>query len=151
MNTAPTPSDQSPAPSKRLTKEKLYAVAGVVAVLLLSGPSLVTEIKGWRESFQKSKKLNQYKDQIETCVERKTAEANGTRIIGLDLSCAIDIAATFYSQDPDLAIDLCMKYNFIAPKGDPKDAYVRSLTTLHRATCKSNIKERLSGTNEDQT
>lgn len=140
-NPSPTP------PTTRAWKEKVYAATGVIIFLLLSGPAFLTEGKSLLNNLKKSKQLNQYKGQIETCTVRKQAETNGKQVIGLDFSCAIDVAATLYANDPETAIDLCMKYNALAPKGDPKDPYVRNLTLIHRSACRSSIEKRLSPTN----
>jgi hypothetical protein len=56
-------------------------------------------------------------------------------IIGSEYDCAINIAATFYNEDPEKAIALCSKYSLTFA---PKTEYTDNI-------CKMQIEEIIKG------
>ncbi len=61
---------------------------------------------------------------IQECVNNKKASLGNLQVIGLEFECALEAAASLYNQDPEKAIDICVKYN---PAGLPSsDSFVRN-------------------------
>ncbi len=79
-------------------------------------------------------KIQPYLTKVDDCYQEELAKTE-EKVIGLDYSCAIDIAATVYGENPDLAIAICSKYGPL-PEDDP----------IQISTCRHQIENRLNET-----
>ena len=84
-------------------------------------------------------KIQPYLKQVNNCYQEEAAKTEKI-VVGLDYSCAIDIAATVYEEDSNLAIEICGKYSLL-PEDDP----------IQASTCRHQIEDRLdkTGSNSD--
>lgn len=140
MDTSPLSTNIPPAtPPTAIASVKKYAT-WIVIFVLVSGGSLYKFGKDAWTEFTHYRELAPYAATISGCVQQKEAAANGQKIIGLDYSCAIETAATFYESDPEKAILLCKKYNpFFKPSGNTDDVFEKSQEQIARAACRSSI------------
>lgn len=79
-------------------------------------------------------KIQPYQTKVDDCYQEKIAKTE-KKVIGLDYSCAVDIAAIVYEEDPDLAITICSKYGLLS-EDDP----------IQISTCRHQIEDRLNET-----
>ncbi|MEK7528169.1 MAG: hypothetical protein AAB592_00180 [Patescibacteria group bacterium] len=86
-------------------------------------------------------KIQPYLAKVDDCYQEAIAKTE-KKVIGLDYSCAIDVAATIYEEDPDLAVAICSRYSFL-PENEPLSASI----------CRQQIEGELNetGSNKDSS
>lgn len=100
-------------------------------------------LKPYITSVQESSELKEYKDDIEACLAEMESQSDN-EVVGLEYSCAINVAATFYESDPEKAIKLCMSKNpFFDVQSGSDDIYAQRNEQLARSSCKASIEGRV--------
>jgi hypothetical protein len=130
-----------------MTEDKPWAkigwvVVGAIVILAVVG-SVYDYLKPQISSFMVSSSLKQYQGEISRCAAEKQNAAGANKVVGLEYSCAIEVAATFYSAEPEKAIQLCLLYNPIMKLdlGSKKDAAAKADEAISRAACKGSIEQ----------
>lgn len=132
----PTPA----TPKKHWTN----TLIGIVGALIIMGPGIYRVVRPEIDQTLMNWKLREFKPKIETCVKQKTQATEGQTIVGIDFECALDIAATIYSQDHEKALALCHKYSpFQSIYGGDRPS-TRIDQQIQDASCELSIKERLN-------
>ena len=136
---------------KKKRKHDFWKVAGTFFLVIIIGSSIYDDIKPGITSFMAEWSLREYKKDITVCVANTKEQMGDKKIIGLEYECAINKAATFYNENPERAIQLCMIYN---PLFDIKlgreyssinadDLYAQKNEQIVRTACKVSIEEEL--------
>jgi hypothetical protein len=83
----------------------------VLAVLLVVGVLVFNNYKDVAKFISETLTVNKYKGEIELCVDELQEENDGKTVLGADFGCAIEVASRFYNENPEEAINLCVKYH----------------------------------------
>lgn len=100
---------ESPSTDKDASSRIWWVISVLFLGALLLGRNS-KDIKQFFTDLNLSWQLRPYEQQIKTCLEEKEKTLNGEKIIGLEYSCAIQVASTIYAQDRELAIKLCIQH-----------------------------------------
>lgn len=136
----------------QIKKQSLIVKTFIVIAILLATIAIGTlkylELKPTLDTNKKYKELRSYNQEIKNCANKKQKE---TEIIGFELECAIDIAADFYLQDKEKAINLCILNNSVFklnPYEDySEDPFSETLLRTTKSTCENLILDQISKNN----
>lgn len=91
-------------------ENKFKTIIKASFLILVLGAILYQNFKPEIDSMKTEIGINKYDEQIQDCVENKKAETN-SKAVGLEYTCAIDIASDIYADNEEDALELCMAYN----------------------------------------
>ena len=122
-------------------KRALYIL---IVVIFAGGPAYTAVKQAW-EAHKQKQELKPYAKDIKKCLAQKEQETAGQAVVGLEYSCAVEIAAGFYGVDPEKAIRLCMAYNPVKKDYyDPNDAFDRQELNTMNIACRVSIRRAIS-------
>lgn len=134
--------DIPPKKSSRI-KNIVYWILAIILIGLLSFDSWYPQILEMMEKMTQNRELVGYDAQVQKCLKEEQARLGGEVVIGLEYGCAIDVAATFFEEDPDLAVALCMKYSLVQSEDE-------FLERVNKGACRLSISERLKPPREEE-
>mgnify|MGYP001558049502 CR=1 FL=1 len=132
MNTSPEP----------VWKKAVPIICTAVLGLYFGGPPIFSAINDLIQDLFFND-LTQYRAPIQKCIDQKTAAASGTKVLGLDYECAIDIGAVFYAQEPDRAIRLCKKFYPLRSEVGGNDFSQKYEDNLQTSICRFSLESRI--------
>ncbi len=89
----------------------IWTILGFLFFAVFMGRALYIIVNAVISSYTVMAPLHEYDQDIQQCVKEKQKLLGDQKVVGIEYSCAIKKAATFYEEDPEKAIQLCMIYN----------------------------------------
>lgn len=147
----PSTENVSEEEPRRKRRHYSWIVLGVAFSALITIGEAYDDLKPHLMSWRAERPLRQYKKNIANCVKDAKKQVGNEKVIGLEYSCAIQIAATFYAVDQEKALNLCMIYNplFDVDIGreyssfNSDDLWAQKNEQIARVACKTSIEREL--------
>ncbi|MBD3327778.1 hypothetical protein GF340_00575 [Candidatus Peregrinibacteria bacterium] len=96
---------------EKKTSKKRGIIWMILTVLLVVGVLVFNNYKDVEKFLSEIFTLNKYKSEIKVCVDEMKVQNDGEMVLGADFGCAIEVASRFYYEEPEEAINLCVKYH----------------------------------------
>lgn len=116
-----------------MNKNRILNVLLILFVIISAANFLYAGFKPRITAFINEIALSESKQKVTECVAQKESELHGKKVIGLDFTCAIEVASDVNASDKEKSLQICMAYNPLTPTNE----------VLARTTCTTSIERKL--------